>query len=348
MATDVEQAFALGWQLAELYHSPVHEGPVGHGPPEGRLPGVSKLTPPERSLVLARQVGAALRGLNIPVEPNRPAPSSAAVETVLAAHPRNRDDVRAAIWELHVHMLESLTVTDFRLGKAYSLGRALAETDFVSAVADVADRRSIFAELFDSGRVGELGAWLAQLKTAFGPHAAYAVRGTLDRWSEWLTKPDTDIETTDPRDALRAQGRIWRGLLSGEKQAVDLLAASSFVIAALALLERIGQITKGFLCSAWGVLLLAVLGIVGGAIYGISAVSSLSNTNKLVADLVTALAVLGITTKGVISSLGKIIARGEGPLWASELDESCAVAATRLPEGVGIVRRSVADVGKMS
>jgi len=45
MTTEVEEAFALGWQLAELYRSPVHEGPVGHGQPEERLPGVSKLAP---------------------------------------------------------------------------------------------------------------------------------------------------------------------------------------------------------------------------------------------------------------------------------------------------------------
>jgi len=347
MATDVEQAFALGWQLAELYHSPVHEGPVDHGQPQERLPGVSKLNPPERSLLLARQIGAGLQGLNTPNEPNRSPPTAAALESLLGTHPRSREDVREAIWELHVQVLESLTVADFRLGKAYSLGRALGETDLVPAAADVADRRPTFTELFDSGRIAELGGWLSQLKTAFGPHAAYAVHGTLDRWVAWLRTPNIDLTAVDPRDALRAQGRVWRGLLSGEKQAADLLTASSFVKGALALLRRIGQISRRFVFSWWGVLILALISAVAGAMYGISEVNALSHTNKLAADIVTALAALGITTTGVVSSLGKIFANAEGPLWQSELDESCAVAATRLPDGVPVARRPFADVGKM-
>ena len=113
---------------------------------------------------------------------------------------------------------------------------------------------------------------------------------------------------------------IWRGRLSGEKQPKDLLTAAGYVAGAVARLRRLGA---RFLWSRFGVLLLVMLAAVGLAVYRFSRISGLSHSNKLAADLVTGVAALGITTKSVISTLGEITAKAVGPLWDSEIDESC-------------------------
>jgi hypothetical protein len=142
MITDVERAFALGWQLAELFHSPVHQSPVEYGEAGNRLPGISELAPPNRSVLLARQIESGILVLHLPDQPNDPPPSSKEVENLLRADPpRSRTEVRQAILELHINILETLTVADFRLGKAYGLGRALAETVIVPAEAEAVAQR---------------------------------------------------------------------------------------------------------------------------------------------------------------------------------------------------------------
>ena len=45
----VEKAFALGWQVAELFHFPVHQGPAEFGEFAKRLSGILELAPAERS-----------------------------------------------------------------------------------------------------------------------------------------------------------------------------------------------------------------------------------------------------------------------------------------------------------
>ena len=52
----------------------------------------------------------------------------ASVRQTLNATPIERDQVRLAVADLHTAALTSPTVADFRLGKAYGLGRALGET----------------------------------------------------------------------------------------------------------------------------------------------------------------------------------------------------------------------------
>jgi len=345
MNTDVQGAFALAWQVTQLYHSPVHETPVGHGEPRNKLPGLSNLPDAEQSWLLAREIGAGIRTLLPTPEGNHPSPSTDNLEKLLSGYPRSREAVRQATWDLHVELLESLTVADFQLGKAYGLGRAIAETAIRPVAIAVDERQTVYQSVFEPGRLERIRAWLSELKTSFGAHAAYAVQGSLERWATWVGS--INLGEIDPGQTLAQQGHVWRGLLTGEKQATDLLKATDFIEAAVALLKRISQLAWRFVWSGYGIVLAVVIGAVIGAFVGISEVSSLSHSNKLAAQLVTAIAALGITTKGVMSTLGKIVAKAEGPLWDSELDESCAMAATRLPTGTKVLRRPRPEVGQM-
>src|ERR1019366_103338 len=64
------------------------------------------------------------------------------VRTLLTDPGRNREATLDAIFTLHCRLLEALTVEDFRLGKAYGLGRAMAETAILPADAITDEQRA--------------------------------------------------------------------------------------------------------------------------------------------------------------------------------------------------------------
>ena len=154
--------------MAELFHLPVNEGAVGYGNIGEQLPGVSQMSAAERPVLLARQAVAALSHLGLAAEAGRATPSVVAVSRLLVASPRDEVTVRESIWRLHIDTLEFLTVSDFQLGKAHSLGRALTETAILPVGANPDERRKTFLELFEDGRIGELDSWLTGLRSDFG------------------------------------------------------------------------------------------------------------------------------------------------------------------------------------
>src|SRR5262249_10205065 len=122
----VAAAFALGWQMAELYRPGrrVRRSQAA----SGDLPGLSGLD--ERHILqlgvdqlragqtaLADTIAGA--GLDLPDL----GPLQSSVTSGVAEDARRR-----VVLELHVEVLLVLTAANFRLGKAYGLGRALADT----------------------------------------------------------------------------------------------------------------------------------------------------------------------------------------------------------------------------
>ena len=121
------RAVALGWQVTQLFHAPVHQGPATD-PPRGRdLPGRSEFPGASQSTWLGEQIQSQLEQLLA----DPPPVLMEAMSDVLAAltdPARRRDATLDVIFTLHCRLLEALTVADFVLGKAYGLGRAIAET----------------------------------------------------------------------------------------------------------------------------------------------------------------------------------------------------------------------------
>jgi hypothetical protein len=91
----------------------------------------------------------------------------------LEADARAPGQFQAAMAGLHSELLVALTAADFRLGKAYGLGRALAET----ALLPDARNPQTFRRLFARHRLANLLEWLADLKSAFPPHPPRASVG---------------------------------------------------------------------------------------------------------------------------------------------------------------------------
>ena len=160
------------------------------------------------------------------------------------------------------------------------------------------------------------------------PRAAPARRRSI--WGSWWSRqssepPTRPVDWDSPADregvirALHRQGQLWRAILSGEKDGVDLLTADDYVWAADQLLGHLRRLTLGFLRRFW---------ITTTAVAVVLSVRAVSTT---VVAVLTAAGAIGITWKGAASGLGRVLAQAQRPLWDSELDVAVANAVTLMP-----------------
>ena len=315
-------AFALGWQMAEIYRpeppAPADPGDAGH------LPALADLSVDEWARVGLDQVQAGITklcsaifeaGLTVP-----DAERFAGRVTGLVGEERDR-----AIEGFHVRLLATLTAADFRLGKAYGIGRALADM-----TRHPADWR---AEL-SAKRVATLASWLRDLSTALPPHAAHVVASSLEEWGEFAAQPpqptqpppaggDSDSDSDGDRvpssldvALLQAQGRLWRSLISGEKRPTEMLEISDYVAAGESLLQSTARLAKPILRHHAPVLIAAVsLFIVGIVLMLVT-----DDAAGIVSGAGVILTAVGIGWKGVGTAAGKTLGRLGTPLWESALD----------------------------
>jgi hypothetical protein len=217
--------------------------------------------------------------------------------------------------------LATLTGADFRLGKGYGLGRALADV-----TRNPADWRSELAE----GRVATFAAWLRDLSTVLPPHAGHVVASSLEEWGIWAHPPahpparpphkPADDTAPDQMDValLQAQGRLWRSLVSGEKRATQMLEISDYVAAGESLLQSTARLAKPVLKHHAPLLIAAVVLFVAG----IAVMLITDDPAGIVSGAGVILTGLGIGWKGLGTTVGKTIGKVETPLWESALDIS--------------------------
>ncbi len=172
----------------------------------------------------------------------RQPPDTGPIQSLLQAEAQEQDQLQQAVLGLHEQLLAFLTAADFRLGKAYGLGRALAET----------------ARLPDAEEP-------ASFQRAFGRYRLANIRFVRHFW----------------------------------------------ITTALTAVILVGAIVTVFLVHA---------------------------TSTVVAVVVAGAGAVGVTWKGAASSLGRVLAQAQRPLWESELDAVVAGAVTLLPR-----RRRSAD-----
>ncbi len=333
-------AVALGWQVAQLFHSPVHRGPAAEPARGEQLPGRSEFPGASQSAWLAEQIQGQAWAL-LKTLPSAVLDALSEVSRLLADPGRSRDATLDAVFTLHCKLLEALTVADFRLGKAYGLGRAMAETAILPADATSDEQRAQqFRSMLDSGRLITIKDWLTDLKTLLPSHTAYAVSRSLHDWQAWVAGNPPVAGWTAGRSAIRVQGRIWRELLTGEKAAQDILRLSDYLAAGRR--AAIQVITR-----FWWVILVAAL-LIAGAIAAGSYLHSIPSPVRVAADIAWLAGAAGIGLKGLGAFLGPGLTQAEGWLWQSELDGAVAVAATCLPPGMSPSRESGGSVGELS
>lgn len=333
-ATDVQRAVRLGWHFAEIYRNPP---PTSHSSVNGsasqHLPTFSDLDDLDRSAILISQIGYDIKTLADRSGPGRgqSAWESAQKEIEEARKGATEADKCQSIRKAYKDLRTTLGASDPRIGTALDLGQVLADTVLVSVFGDadaVVDHLGV-PRLFDAQ------GWLDDLHTSLSEYAADAVKGSLQSWMEWAKKKAdgtlVERERTDPRPDLRDQGEIWRRILCGEILAEDLLTGESYRKAAMRMLSRLARLARTyFLGRKWWWLTPSLLVIVGLAAWGI--VSFTPSAAVAVAGLIAAGAgALGISWKTISSTLGKVAAKAEGPLWDVEVREAVTLEATFTP-----------------
>jgi hypothetical protein len=342
----VVAAFVLGWHVAELFHANVPGTVQRRSAGLDRLTGIGELDPLSRARLLLAQVRVDLVTAWQFGRSSHEPPDTGPVQALLGADVRQPGQLRAAVAELHRQLLLALTAADFRLGKAYGLGRALAQT---ALLPDAKDPET-FRRTFDRFRLDNLLGWLADLGSAFPPHAAEAVSGSLRAWAAWSDAPTLGPAADDPGQALarrprrpvdwsaapdresvtralHRQGQLWRAVLSGERDGLDLLSTDDYLWAADQLLGHLRRLTVRFLRRFW-ITTTAVAATLAAALVVVVVVRAAS---AVVAAVLAAAGAIGITWKGAASGLGRVLAQAQRPLWDSELDVAVANAVTWLP-----------------
>jgi len=368
----------LGWRVEELFS----QFEVPECPPRAydmtQLPGLSKLSSYDRQRLGLDQVDfvvcqvAARAGTPAAVPLNLTTDARDMLEATIQGgdgSAARREEYRAALCRLHVNLLVTLTAADSSYGKAYGLGRALADTTCSHQTPDQLTRS------FESYRVGQLYVWLDELASMLPDHAARAVGQSLEWWQQAVTaaaggsKLNTtsmpaayrSIEAsqrsgwtqaaaalmprrqrarasqTDPPPiedlaaAVARQGAVWRGVLDGDKRCTDLLAPQDYLRAGDRLARHYADMAGQALRTMPWLLLAILLPLV------VVVLVLVFIPGSAVARTATAVATIAGTFSGiwkiVRTRVAPIAAQLERPLWGTEINTATTEAVTVPPVG---------------
>jgi hypothetical protein len=314
--------------MARLYTGPLRS--AAEPRLEEDLPGLSDLPAAQLVKLGLAQADVALGRLKAFLG-DAPLPATDAVRAATEKSPPDRDAIRKAILDLHVAVLVQLTAADYRLGKAYGLGRALADT-CAPAHGDETGRRQALVHHLEPHRALVIVAWLDDLKTVLPAHAGHGVADSLRRWERWAGA--AGLATADPAAVnsttrvLHRCGQQWRAILSGEKAATDLLETGDYVSAARGTLARAAAIAWALALRLWAPL--AVAAVLMGV--GIWLIIANHSTAQVLAGLGTIAGGLGITWRSAAGSLEHLSLDLVRPLWGAQIDAAVAARLTPAPQ----------------
>ena len=333
-------ALSLGWRLAEVFHQQsyvLEARPAADAPLPAHLPGVGQMSAGETAIALLHIIDSIARLLNLPVDDDNNT-------RVITANIKGQVDpvvIKKGILRLYMGFRDQLASTIPDQATALGLGRMLADTTLLPSSADA----NSYIREFQPTRLQNAYDWLGELEQTLPAKSAKTVRQSLRSWAEWVSAPDFlarrqnreadkdlnfafGVSTTR---ALRRQGDVWRRLLSGEQVPEQLLNPEDYVQAGARMLDRIRGMSFRFL-RRWWVPCLSIL-LVFGAISFALVHFAPAGTSKSVAIVVSAFAALGVTWKGIGSTLGRVLSEAQTPLWDAEVLTALSIAATRLPPG---------------
>ena len=317
----VAAAFSLGWYTAALGHPA--EVMASAAAERGELLGVAALTHGEALDFCRSQVEVAFARLKGVIE--AAGLSLDELERMRGCLAEVADEARAkAVVEFGSKALALLSAAEFRLGKAFGVGRGLMALT-TRASAGVSVERQL-----TPAAVAALAAAIDDLSSALPPHAGHSVRRSLEEWSETVSDKKTPSEDETWR-LLARQGELWRALLSGEKSGPDMLEIDDYLDAAARMSKRMRVVAGRFLRQFWWLAALVVLLFTGGIALMVATDAGATTA----AGAGGVLASLGLTWRGVGGALGGLAGKLEQPLWGAELDNAITQAITLLPREKG-------------
>jgi hypothetical protein len=369
--------FGLGWRMEELFCRYPVPGRPPHPYDVARLPGLSDLTSYDRQRLGLDQVDFVLGQVTSAVA----APAAVPLDLTVDARTKldatieagegsaaRRAEYKAALGKLHVNLLVTFTAAESSFGKAYGLGRALADTTRPHQSADE------FTESFEQHRIGQLYVWLDELASLLPEHAARSVEQSLGWWQQAVTAsaggsklstrsmPSNLASTLAGRPsrwkratarltpsrgarperveppavdflaaAVARQGHLWRDVLSGEKLCIDMLNPQDYLRAG----DRLGRHDATMVrqaVQAFLPLLILLLVVLAAIVVVLVLIPG-----SAVARAATAVAASAGTFSGiwkvVRTRVSPIAAQLERPLWGTEMDTATAEAITIPPVG---------------
>ena len=320
---NVATSLGLGWYLAAL----AHPGAVAvtSAAARGDLAGPAE-TADVRALAFCRQhVEVAFAKLTEVIAEAGPDPAE--LDELRACLDSAEEDARRhAATELDGKLLAILSAVDFRLSKAYAVGRALL---------NLTSRPSPSAKLSDhltAAAVAPVVADIDDLTSALPAHAGHSVRDSLVEWRESIrTESPVAPEAPETWLALARQGELWRAMLAGEKAARDMLEIEDYIDAAERLSRRMRKLGRRIVTRFPALVATLVLLVSAGI-----ALIVLTDTEAgVIAGAGSIIAGFGLSWRGLGRSLGGLAGKLEQPLWGAELDKAITQAITLLPRETG-------------
>jgi hypothetical protein len=313
----VVAALALGWEMADLYAARGLDGPLPELPET--LPGIDGLTHRQTVHATLLRIRTLLRqALGSAVADTIALPSA----QVLGELPEGDQPAWGqALYELHVHLSGALRAGGDAPWHAYDVGRALAEV-----CRDPKDLSELIDRL-DAGQVIPIQGRLADLATLLPSHSAAAVSATLEQWRRWTADARARENMSEVRTALTRQAELWRAVLSGDKDARQMIDPDTVVAASVRHASRLGTLIRG-LAGAY----LPALGLAACATLLLIYAILFQNGIATVVGALGAVAATLIVLRRVVSlTVGNTIDELREDLWSAELDSAVAQSILRLP-----------------
>jgi hypothetical protein len=346
----VPTAFALGWQMSELFAMSAetpNTQPLaaanGSSPSAGHgllpLASVHVWSDGDRWDLAARQIEgkacrlrAAFEHVGSEIDDLEKFESLAA-GLVGHWHAAGADQELGAAYHA---LVMTLAAAHARLGRACELGCGLADLCRLAPGPTVAELKHRFGD-----RLTPLQADLTDLASSLPQHASRAISLSLAQWQKWARDADANAPVPHELPAiLRRQGELWRAVLSGEKLGQDMLAADDYLDASKTLFRSvIGKRPWLWGALAGGAVLIAV---------GIYLILTASDALKAISGAgLSVLSAVGLTLASIKRSAAGVGDRLMSEVWSAELDWAIAQAVTVTPPGLSITlqRREVPPRG---
>jgi hypothetical protein len=308
-------ALALGWEMADLYVVRDLSAPAREL--TATLPAAGELGSRQQVHATVARIRALLG--HVLDEPGAvTVPSTHA----LGELPEGEGDAWSqTLLDFHVELSTALRAIGLAPWHAYDLGRSLAE------LCREPEDLSKLMDRLDAPSVLPIQAQLADLSSRLPLHSAAAVSATLEQWRGWAGDARARENMTDVRAALARQGTLWRSLLTGDKDASQMLDPDTVIAASVRHASRLGTLMQGMAGAYLPAVALVAL-VVALLVYAIIVQSGIAT---VIAALGALAAVLVVIRRTLALIVGDTIEELRGGLWAAEIDGAVAQSILNLP-----------------
>jgi hypothetical protein len=310
-------SLALGWEMADLYAARRLDGAVPELPET--LPGIGRMTSRQTVHASLLRIRVLIRRV---LEPATADTITVPSSHILGELPEGDEPAWGqALYDLHVQLTGALRAAGDAPLHAYDVGRSLGE------ICRDPDDLSALIDRLDAATVVPIQGRLADLASVLPAHAAAAVSATLEQWQRWTGAARAREDIREVRGALRRQGELWRALLSGDKDARQMIDPDTVVAASVRHASRLGTLIRGLAGAylpALGLAALATLLLVYAILFHNGLATVLGALGAVAATLIVLRRVVSLTVGNTIDEL-------RDGLWSAELDSAVAQSILRLP-----------------